>query len=181
MRSLAFSGSLRSGSFNRKLLGNVIRAAEAQGMTVEHLDLRELALPIYDGDIEARGLPDGAKQFKEKITAADLLLIASPEYNSSISGALKNAIDWASRPPENPFKGKLGSLFATSPGPFGGVRGLFTTRQILTVLGVWVSPNQLILPHSHQAFNDDGTLKEAKVFDQISSILSEISSLRGTK
>ena len=95
---VAFSGSLRAGSFNKKLVALAAEAARAAGAEVTVVDLRDLALPLFDEDLEAAsGLPDGAKKFKALLRASDGFLIASPEYNSSVTGALKNAIDWASR------------------------------------------------------------------------------------
>src|SRR5579862_9258125 len=126
---VAFAGSLRAGSFNKKLLAIAVEAARAAGAEVTVADLRELALPIFDQDIEdASGLPAGAKKFKSLLTASDGFLIASPEYNSSITGALKNAIDWASRgesddePPLVAYRGKAAALCAASPGALGGLR-----------------------------------------------------------
>ncbi len=107
---LAFSGSLRTDSYNRKALQAAKKIAAAAGAIVNELDLRQLALPIYDGDIEAAGMPESALRLKAAVEASDLLLIASPEYNSSISGALKNAIDWLSRG-KNSLDGKIAAVF----------------------------------------------------------------------
>ncbi len=99
VRLLALAGSMRSGSLNKKLLRVACNMAETQGAQVTLLELRELALPLYDGDVEqTHGLPEGARRLKQLMISHDAFLIASPEYNSSISGVLKNAIDWASRP-----------------------------------------------------------------------------------
>src|SRR5689334_2337245 len=95
---LAFAGSTRSGSFNKKLVNVAAEAARAAGATVTVIDLRDLALPLFDQDLEdAKGLPEGAKRFKTLLREHDGMLISSPEYNSSVTGVLKNAIDWASR------------------------------------------------------------------------------------
>src|SRR5437667_12827791 len=102
VRILAFAGSTRKDSYNKKLVKVAIRGAEAAGAQVTYLDLRDLNLPLYDGDLEEEiTLPEGGRRFKDLLDAHDALLISSPEYNSSISGALKNAIDWASRPQPN--------------------------------------------------------------------------------
>src|SRR5215217_6330220 len=115
----AFAGSLRAGSLNKKLLAIAADAARAAGAEVTVVDLRELALPLFDQDIEdASGLPEGAKRFKAILRGSDGFLIASPEYNSSVTGALKNAIDWASReetddePALVAFRGKTAALIA---------------------------------------------------------------------
>src|SRR5436189_4076042 len=120
---VAFAGSLRSGSFNKKLIAIAVDAARQAGAEVTLVDLRDLALPLFDQDIEdASGLPEGARRFKALLRESDGFLIAAPEYNSSITGALKNAIDWASRgetddePPLVAFRGKAAALMAASPG-----------------------------------------------------------------
>src|SRR4051812_13920526 len=116
---IAVAGSMRTGSYNRKLLQIAIRATEQAGANVDLVDLRDLAFPLYDGDIEEKqGLPASVVAFKERIARAQGLLIASPEYNSSIPGPFKNAIDWASRPPGNVFKDKTAALMGASPGGF---------------------------------------------------------------
>src|SRR5689334_22796808 len=93
---LAFAGSTRTDSYNKKLIKVAIKGAEAAGAQVTYLDLRDLNLPLYDGDLEAsEGLPAGARKLKDLLLANDGIMISSPEYNSSISGVLKNAIDWA--------------------------------------------------------------------------------------
>lgn len=165
---LAFAGSTRTESFNKKLLKVAIKGAEAAGAQVTYLDLRDLALPLYDGDLEAsHGLPPGALKFKDLLIANDGLLISSPEYNSSISGVLKNAIDWASRPDgaEPGLKGfanKAAVLMSASLGALGGLRGLITVRSILGNIRTIVLPEQVTLSHAAEAFNPDGTLKDAK-------------------
>jgi len=165
---LAFAGSLRRDSWNKKLVQIAAAGARAAGAEVTYLDLRELPLPIYDDDLEAAsGLPDNARQFKAALLAHQGLLIASPEYNSSLSGALKNAIDWASRtlpnePPLACFAGKTAAIMSTSPGALGGLRGLVHLRALLENIKVMVLPDQLALGKAHEAFNADGTLKDPK-------------------
>jgi NAD(P)H-dependent FMN reductase len=166
---VAFAGSLRTGSFNKKLLALAADSARAAGAEVTVVDLRELALPLFDQDIEdASGLPEGAKKFKALLRASDGFLIASPEYNSSITAALKNAIDWASRaesndePPLVAYRGKAAALMATSPGALGGLRGLVTLRSILGNIGVLVLPDQVAIPTAHEAFDEAGKLKDER-------------------
>ena len=147
---------------------------------VTHLDLRDLALPLYDGDLEARsGLPDGARRLKQLMDSHDAFLISSPEYNSSISGVLKNAIDWASRPVPGepalaPFTGKIVGLMAASPGGFGGIRALGTLRGILENLGSIVVPKQLALPRAHEAFTEAGELKHPKVQSSVEALANQL-------
>ena len=129
MRILAMAGSTRRDSFNRKLLAVGVKAAEAAGAEVEVIDLKELAIPLYDGDLEKeQGLPPGAQRLKDALAEAQGLLIATPENNHSIPAVLKNAIDWASRPPSNALAGKTAALMAASTGGFGGVRVLMQLR-----------------------------------------------------
>ena len=165
---LAFAGSTRVDSFNKKLVKIAAAGARAAGAEVTDLDLRDLPMPLYDGDLEAKeGIPPNAKKFKEFLLAHQGLLISAPEYNSGISGVLKNAIDWASRsaPGEAPlacFTGKVAALMSASPGGLGGLRGLVQVRAILSNIRVLVLPDQVAVPRAHEAFNPDGTLKDPK-------------------
>ena len=165
---LAFSGSTRKGSFNTRLLHTVAGAARDAGATVTIADLADYDMPIYNEDLEsAQGLPDSVEAFKDLLKAHGGLLIASPEYNSSFSPVLKNAIDWATRPREGEtplecFRGKVAGLLAASPGYFGGYRGLQQVRYLLGNIGVVVLPDMFSLPNAHAAFNDDGSLKDEK-------------------
>lgn len=166
---VAFAGSLRTGSYNKQLLALAVDAARAADAEVTTVDLRELALPLFDQDLEdASGLPEGAKKFKALLRASDGFLIASPEYNSSITGALKNAIDWASRsesddePTLAAYRGKTAALFAASPGALGGLRGLVTLRTMLGNIGVLVLPDQVCISQAHEAFDEAGKLKDER-------------------
>jgi NAD(P)H-dependent FMN reductase len=165
---LAFAGSSRQGSFNKMLVKIAAQGAEKAGAEVTVIDLRDFPMPIYDGDLEEReGMPTEAKRLKELMIAHDGFLISSPEYNSSISGLLKNAIDWVSRqegdePPLVAFKGKTASLMSASPGHWGGLRGLVTVRSILGNIGVLVLPDQIAVAKAHEAFDANGSLKDAK-------------------
>ena len=174
---VAFAGSLRAGSFNKKLLAIAAEAARAAGAEVTVVDLRELALPLFNQDLEdASGLPEGAKKLKALLRASDGFLIASPEYNSSITAALKNAIDWASRadtddePPLAAYKGKVAALCSASPGALGGLRGLVTLRSILGNIGVIVLPDQVCIATAHEAFDDAGKLKDERKAKQVAAL-----------
>ena len=174
MKILAFAGALRAGSFNRKLLGVAVEALRGQA-EVDRLDLREVPMPPYDGDIEAnQGLPETARAFKLRIAAADALLICSPEYNWSIPGTLKNVIDWASRPPDNPFKGKVALLMGASPGAYGAARGVLALRQVLTALGVLILPNTVQIARADQAFDESGKLLDVKSAAQVEKACAEL-------
>jgi NAD(P)H-dependent FMN reductase len=163
VRLVTFCGSIRSGSLNRKLLAQAIEVLRPQA-ELDHAELRDVPLPIYDGDLEAAtGVPEAARRLAERIAAADGLVLASPEYNNSIPGALKNAIDWMSRlKPHQPFKGKPVLLIGASPGPYGAVRSQMALRQVMTALFAIPVPNQVAVPHADQAFEADGRLKDAK-------------------
>ncbi|HKQ49446.1 MAG TPA: NAD(P)H-dependent oxidoreductase [Phycisphaerae bacterium] len=167
-RILAFAGSTRKDSFNKKLVKIAAEAARSAGAEVTVIDLRDLPLPLYDGDLEAaEGLPANAKKLKDMFLAHQGLLISSPEYNSSISGVLKNAIDWVSRPAPGEgslacFEGKVAALMSASPGALGGLRGLVHLRAILGNIKVLVIPEQVAVSKAIDAFNSDGSLKDSK-------------------
>ena len=167
-RILAFDGSLRGASWNRLLLRPAMDGARRAGAQVDQLLLREHPMPLLDEDLEReQGMPEAAARFKAALVAHDGFLIACPEYNSSITAPLKNAIDWASRaaPGEKPlaaFSGKVVALMSTSPGNFGGLRGLVTVRSILGNIGVLVLPDQVAVPRAAEAFDADGRLKDDK-------------------
>ena len=164
---LAFAGSTREASYNKKLVKIAAEGAKAAGAEVTYVDLRDLPMPLYDEDLEAKeGIPENVRNFKELMKANQGLLIACPEYNSSITPVLKNAIDWASRPePGEPglacFTGKVAALMSASPGGLGGLRGLIHVRSILSSINVLVLPAQKTIPSAFQAFDNDGRLKDA--------------------
>jgi chromate reductase, NAD(P)H dehydrogenase (quinone) len=163
---LAFAGSARKDSFNKKLVKIAAEGAKAAGAEVTYLDFRDLPLPLFDEDLEAaEGLPENALKLKAMMKAHQGFLIACPEYNSSITPLLKNAIDWASRPePHEPslvcFKDKVTVLMSASPGGFGGLRGLVHVRSILSNIGVLVLPDQKVIGSAYQAFDENGNLKD---------------------
>jgi chromate reductase, NAD(P)H dehydrogenase (quinone) len=167
-RILVFAGSTRTDSLNKRLARHAADVLRNAGAEATLLDLRDLALPLYDGDLEARdGLPVGAKRLKELMKAHQAFVIASPEYNSSIPAVLKNAIDWASRAEPNEkalvaFQGKVALLLAASPGLLGGLRALVHLRSILGNIGVIVLPEQLAVSKAHEAFDDQGRLADEK-------------------
>jgi NAD(P)H-dependent FMN reductase len=156
------------------LLGDTFTVADLNVAAVlspsrtSQLELSDYPLPVFDQDLEAaEGLPENGAKLKELFRAHDGLLIASPEYNSSLSAALKNAIDWVSRPEEGRapldcFAGKAAGLLAASPGALGGLRGLVHLRAILGNIQVLVIPQQFALASAHEAFDEDGALKDEK-------------------
>lgn len=184
-RILAFAGSLRVDSFNKKLVKIAAEGARRAGAEVTYIDLRDLPLPVFDEDLEKRdGLPANGRALKDLMLAHQGFLIASPEYNSSISAALKNAIDWASRPTTGPdgkaekplecFAGKVAGLMAASPGALGGLRGLVHVRMILGNIQVLVLPEQVAVMKAHDAFDDKGQLKDAKQQASVEAIGAKV-------
>lgn len=180
-RFLCLSGSLRAESFNTRLLGvarGLLDGAGGQSEAVSADTLR--ALPLMDQDLEAReGLPEPARELKRRFAQADGLLIASPEYNGSVTPLLKNVIDWVSRPDEDLpaprcFGGKPVALIAASPSALGGMRGLRHVREILGNLGALVVPAQFTLPAAGNAFDDNGLLSDPKRRQALSAVIDDL-------
>lgn len=167
-RILAFAGSLRRGSLNKKAVRAAVPMARAAGAVVTEIDLADFRMPVYDGDLEEKeGLPESVRKLKALMKSHDGFLICTPEYNSSIPGMLKNVIDWASRSEEGEeqlacFAGKTAGLMSASPGSLGGIRSLAVTRAILENLGTLVVPAQVAIPKAHEAFAADGGFSDAK-------------------
>ncbi|HEX5358798.1 MAG TPA: NAD(P)H-dependent oxidoreductase [Candidatus Nitrosotalea sp.] len=180
---LAFAGSTRTDSFNKKLVKIAAAGAMEGGADVTVIDLRDFVMPLYDGDLEQQqGLPSNAQKLKDLMLSHQGFLISAPEYNSSISGVLKNTIDWVSRPAtgEEPlacFKGKVAGIMSISPGGLGGLRGLVHVRAILENISVLVIPDQIAVGKAHEVFNTDGTLKDKKQEDQVKRIGSNVAKL----
>lgn len=176
-RILAFGGSLRVGSFNQKLATLAADAAREAGAEVTLIALRDFRMPLYDEDLEtAEGMPENARRLKALFVSHDALILASPEYNSTITAALKNAIDWVSRanaPDEKPLSalsGKTAAIFSASPGGYGGSRSLAQLRPFLENIHITVLPDQVSIPKAHEAFNDDGTLKDQTQAEAVKSL-----------
>lgn len=168
MRILAFAASLRKDSLNKRLVNLAAQIARAEGVEVDLADFREFDMPLYDGDLErTSGLPAGARELERRIRQADSLLIASPEYNYSIAGPLKNAIDWVSRARPMPWRGKSVYLLSASPSPMGGIRGLWQTRIPLEGCGALVFPEMFALPHADEAFDERGQLRDSGLEERL--------------
>lgn len=164
MRLLFFAGSAREGSHNKQLARLGQKIAEANGIEANFVDLADYHMPIYHGDLEdAEGVPERARAFKALLEQYDGVMIVTPEYNSSIPALLKNTLDWVSRVRDEPdvFKTRVFAVSGASPGYYGAMRALLQLRQILAVgLGATVIPQQMALPKSIQAFDDDGSLAD---------------------
>lgn len=173
IKVLAFAGSARQDSWNRKLIKNAVSSAENAGAQVTLIELADYPLALYDGDLEAAsGVPENALKLKALFKSHDALLIAAPEYNSSITPLLKNTLDWISREWQGesglvPYQHKVAAIMATSPGQFGGMRMLPHLRQILNTLGVLVLPTQVSVPSAETAFDEEGKLKSTERLDEL--------------
>ena len=186
VKILALAGSLRKDSYNKKLVKVAAEGARAAGAEVTVIDMKDFPLPVYDGDEEAtKGLPDNAKKLKKIFLEHQALLIASPEYNSSIPGGLKNLIDWVSRPEtkEEPdlacFRGKAAAIMSASPGGLGGMRMLVPLRLMLGNIGVLVLPGQVAVSRAHEAFDAGGVLKDAKQDAAVRALAAELVKVAG--
>lgn len=183
VRLLAFAGSLRKESYNKRLVQIAVKGAQTAGAEVTLIDLKDFPLPIFDEDLEkAQGLPENGAKLKKLFIEHDGFLLSCPEYNSSITAVLKNTIDWVSRPAPGEsslagFQGKFAALMSASPGALGGLRGLVHVRAILGNIGVLVLPDQIAISRAFEAFSDDGTLKDAKQQTGIESLGAKLATL----
>lgn len=180
MKLLILSGSARDGSFNTALAQLAAAHARGQGVDVDLVASDDLRLPLFDQDLESReGLPEKAKSLKQRFIAALAIIFACPEYNSSITPLLKNAIDWVSRsesddePSLLAYRGKVAGLLAASPGALGGLRGLVHVRSILGNIGVLVVPTQLAVPQAHEAFDEHGQFRDVKKQKSLAAVVDE--------
>jgi NAD(P)H-dependent FMN reductase len=156
---LVLSASLRRESLNGRLAKLACQVFERSGATVTHAELREFDSPSFDQDVEVEdGVPEPVNRFCERLKATDAFVIASPEYNASIPGGLKNLIDWTSRVRPQPFNGKQCFLISASPSMAGGNRGLWALRVPLEHLGTRVYPDMFSLAQAHEAFSSDGRI-----------------------
>lgn len=181
---LAFAGSLRKDSFNKKLVKIAIRGAEQAGAQVTHIELNDYPLPIYNADIEEKeGLPENAIKLKKLMWEHDGFIISAPEYNSSLSAVLKNTIDWASRNASadevylSCFIDKIALIISASPGGLGGLRGLVHLRSILENIYTFVIPGQKSISNAAEAFDVSGKLKNAdqhKAIEELGKKLTEV-------
>ena len=174
-RVLAIPGSLRSESLNRKLLSEASRLAQGiDGIEIDLFDLR--GIPLFDQDVEEQGDPERVVAFKEAIRDSDAVLFGCPEYNWSITGVLKNAIDWASRPPgKSHLMGKPVALVGATPGRGGTLRSQQTLRQSLAALRCWVLPGHEIgLLRAHTLFDDAGRLTDDNTVEALQKMLAAL-------
>jgi chromate reductase len=168
---LALAGSMRTESFNRKALQIAKKIVSELNVNIIELDLKTLDLPLFNEDLRINGFPESVNKLKDAIAAADMLVIATPEYNHSIPGVLKNAIDWASDK-TNPFTGKVAAIFGASNGVFGTLRSQLHLRQVLAALNVELVPQpQVYIRSAREAFLPDGLLVDKKVEQQLHQLM----------
>lgn len=183
---VAFSGSNRKGSINRAALTLAVEGAQQAGAVVDVVDLREFSMPLYDADWHlANGVPDAVRALREKLRVADGLLIASPEYNASITPLLKNTIDWLSQSVSDgvgagggrmPFEGKFAGLLGASAGAFGTIRALPHVSYILSNLGATVLP-VLAVPGADKLFATDGTVANERQATMLRELGAQVAAM----
>ncbi len=172
LKVLGIAGSLRQGSFNRALIGAAVELAP-DGMTIETFDLN--ALPLFNADVEEQGDPLSVVEFKQAIRDADALLFATPEYNYGLPGVLKNALDWASRPPESPLSGKPAAIMGASPGRTGTARSQLQLRQTLQSTRSPTMPGpEVLVAGAHELVNEEGVLVDDKTRQYVSKLLDAL-------
>ncbi|MEU7554370.1 NAD(P)H-dependent oxidoreductase [Streptomyces sp. NPDC044571] len=178
LRVLVLAGSSRRASVNARLAALVAGQVERSGAVVDLARIREFEMPVYDGDTEEeQGPPPGAAALRERLLTAQALVIASPEYNASVPGVLKNAVDWVSRFRPQPFKDKQTLLVSASPSMVGGNRGLWALRVPLEHLGARVYPDMFSLAMAHSAFGEDGDLSEPGLRERLAATVDSFLAL----
>ena len=169
---LAFSGSSRKGSLNKKLLAIAVHEGRAMGAEITEIDLREFNLPIFDGDIEAAGIPEAAQRLHGIFKQHNALMICTPEYNGGVAPLLKNSIDWVSRPMKgepavSAIMGKAVTIMSAAQGIVGGSRQQHQLRVCFQVMRCISVPETVNIPQAHTVFNEDGSLKDKATHDMV--------------
>ena len=175
MKVLAVSGSLRADSFNTSLLRAAAEAAP-EGVEVELFDPAGLAaLPLYDQDLDSGDVPQSVERLRNAWASADAILFATPEYNGSIPGGLKNAVDWASRPRlEAALMNKTVAVVGASTGQFGAMWAQADLRKVLGTAGARVVGDELPVTRAHEKFDSSGRLLDGELFDRLRLVLGTL-------
>lgn len=174
MKILLFAGSLRTDSLNKKLIRVAKLIIETHNnIETTLVDLKDLQLPVYDGDIEARGIPESVQKLSKMVGEADALIISSPEYNASISSPLKNTIDWLSRVKPLQLAKKQVLLMGASPGDFGSMRALIHTKPSFETLGNFVYPSVYALPKADKSFDEAGKLLDSAKQERLEKLIND--------
>lgn len=180
IKILAFSGSGRKDSVNKKVVAVAAKGAEEAGAQVTLVHLEDFGMPIFTEDLESeQGMHEGAQEFKQLLMSHDGFLISNPEYNSSYSALFKNSVDWASRKLDNEkpleaYKGKVAAIMAASPGGLGGMRVLVTTRMLMENLGTMVLPNQKAVGGAFAKFDESGNMTDEKMQQALKNLGKEL-------
>jgi chromate reductase len=179
MKVLAFSGSTRADSCNKKLVLEAAEIARKMGATVTVIDLKDFPIPLYDADLEAKqGMPSPAKRLRQMMVGSDAVIIASPEYNASISAVLKNILDWTSRNDGNysaaAYQGKKFAIMSASPGQGGKARGLVHLRSIIEAIGGDVIQKQVAVPNAYKAFDAKGRLESPSLKEELQQEIQQL-------
>ena len=178
VRVLVFSASLRTESLNSRLARLAAATVEANGGDVDLASMADFDSPSYDGDVQSSdGFPAGADEFRRRLLLADAFVVASPEYNASVPGALKNAIDWVSRFQPQPFNQRHGLLMSASPSMVGGNRGLWALRVPFEHLGARVYPDMFSLAQAHTAFGADGRIANTQLQERFDANVADFMDL----
>ena len=178
MKVLAFAGSTREESYNKKLIQDAADIAKQMGASVTVIDLKNYPMPFYDGDLENKqGLPKNAKRLQQLMIKSDAIIIATPEYNSSLSAVLKNTLDWVSRDEKGgyspaAYKGKRFALMSASPGPGGGKRAAANLRTIIEAIGGTVISRQVSIPNASEYFSQKKRAENPLLKEEIAQLLN---------
>jgi chromate reductase, NAD(P)H dehydrogenase (quinone) len=183
MKMLIFAGSTRRESVNRKLAAAAANLARTAGAEVSHIELGDFNIPMYNGDLEAEGVPPDVLRLKQLMFEHPAWIICTPEYNASYPALLKNTIDWASRgiasDPQwrdgsRPFVGKVVGLLSASPGALGGLRSLIHLTPLMLNMQCWVAPKQFALSRAFDAFAEDGSLKQDAHRINVQAVIDQV-------
>ena len=180
VKIVAFAGSTRKDSYNKKLIQLAAEMARQKGAKVTVIDLSDYPMPFYDADLEAKqGLPASAKKLRDLISQNDAIMISSPEYNGSVPGVLKNAIDWTSHDEKgqfstDPYKAKKIGIMSASPGKGGGAGALVHLRTILQGVSGDVIATQVSVPEAYKAFDDKGKLVSAELTKKLQEEVEQL-------
>jgi chromate reductase, NAD(P)H dehydrogenase (quinone) len=174
IKVLAFAGSTRADSYNKKLVQDAAEIARSMKASVTVIDLKDYPMPFYDGDLEEKeGMPKNAKLLQTLMIESDAIIIATPEYNASISAVLKNALDWVSRGEgaQRAFKDKRFALMSASPGKLGGARALKQLRPIIETLGGIPTQLQVSIPDASDYFAEEKRAENPQLREEIKELL----------
>jgi chromate reductase len=170
LRVIGLSGSLRRGSYNTAAL-RAARKLAPSGMSIEIMSLAEV--PLYNEDVKQVGFPPAVNDLRAAVRAADGVILATPEYNHSYSGVIKNAVDWISRPPDQPFQDKPLAIMAASPGFTGGVRGATHLKQCLGYLDAkLLATPEVLIAQAKERFDEAGELKDEATRQMMGKMLA---------